>query len=268
MKLNSQLLIPFTKMHGLGNDFVVIDRRAGQPASDIDLSSELILHLADRRHGVGCDQVMVIEDSNRDDVVAKYRIYNPDANEVEQCGNGARCVARHLYEKDQLDNEFTLETIRTDVQVVCHDDGSVSVALGTPDFEPAVLPLKSEQRLSEYKLEAAGRDIQFGAVSIGNPHAVISVKDVETTEVGLIGEAIQQHDMFPQSANVEFVEFQARDRLRLRVYERGAGETRWLDEEVTVQMPGGEAIIRWSGEGEPIWLRGEAVTVFSGQLNL
>jgi len=225
MSVNSPLNLLFTKMHGLGNDFVVIDRREGQAAADIELTPQLIAHLANRRHGVGCDQVMVIESSSRDDIIAKYRIFNPDANEVEQCGNGARCVGRYLFEKDKLPEEFCLETIKTDVDVVCHNDGSVSVALGTPSFEPEALPLDSEQRLSEYKVEAAGRDIQFGAVSIGNPHAVISVKDVETTEVALLGEAIQQHEIFPQSANVEFVEFQSRDRLRLRVYERGAGET-------------------------------------------
>lgn len=273
--------LPFTKMHGLSNDFVVLDRRVGQPAHAVELTPELIGHLTDRRKGVGCDQLMVIESIENDDIVARYRIFNPDGGEAEQCGNGARCVARYLFEKDKLEASFKLQAMRTEVDAECHADGSVSVTLGLPNFEPQSLPLQAEQRLSEYHVEAAGRDVKFGAVSIGNPHAVIAVKDVENTEVHLIGDAMQQHAMFPQSANVEFVEFNARDKARLRVYERGAGETMacgsgacgvvavgrnwgWLDEEVVVQMPGGEAIITWKGEGHKIWLRGEAVFVFEG----
>ena len=281
LKFTPMKTLKFTKMHGLGNDVIVLDRRLQQ----VELSKELIAHLCNRRTGVGCDQLMVIEPCDDADVVAAYRIFNPDANEVEQCGNGARCVARYLYIQDKLEAEFRLRAMRSDVDAVCHDDGSVSVSLGVPSFEPESLPLESEQRLSEYHLEAAGRQLQFGAVSIGNPHAVISVSSVKNTDVETLGSAIQAHELFPQSTNVEFVEFLARDRLRLRVYERGAGETLacgsgacatvavgrqwgWLDDQVTVEMPGGEVIINWSGEGDKIWLRGNAVTVFQGVLSL
>ena len=271
----------FTKMHGLGNDVIILDRRD----QDLDLGPELIAHLCNRRTGVGCDQLMLIEVCDDPGIVASYRIFNPDANEVEQCGNGARCVARYLYNKDGLEPEFRLRAMRSDVDVICHTDESVSVALGVPSFEPKALPMKSEQQLSEYHLEAAGRTLQFGAVSIGNPHAVLSVASVADTDVAGLGSAIQEHELFPQSTNVEFVEFLARDRLRLRVFERGAGETLacgsgacatvavgrqwgWLDEQVTVEMPGGEAIVNWAGEGEKIWLRGNAVTVFEGRFEL
>lgn len=277
--------LPFTKMHGLGNDFVILDRRRGQAAAEFELSAQLIAALTNRRKGVGCDQLMVIESSSNERIVANYRIFNPDGSEAEQCGNGARCVARYLFEKNELPREFRLQAMHTEVDAVCHEDNSVSVTLGVPDFEPASLPLNSVQRLSEYRVEAAGREVQFGAVSIGNPHAVIAVKDVENTEVERLGEAIQQHAVFPQSANVEFVDFQSRQKLKLRVYERGVGETLacgsgacgvvavgrawgWLDEEVTVQMPGGEAIITWPGEGSKIWIRGEAVFVFAGEFFL
>lgn len=273
--------LEFTKMHGLGNDVIVLDRREQK----IDLTAELIMHLCDRRKGVGCDQLMIIENSEESSITARYRIFNPDANEVEQCGNGARCVARYLYIKDGLETKFRLRAMRSVVDVICHADKSVSVALGVPSFDPKTLPMKSEQQLSEYHLEAAGRTLQFGAVSIGNPHAVISVASVADTDVAGLGSAIQEHDLFPLSTNVEFVEVLARDRLRLRVYERGAGETLacgsgacatvavgrqwgWLDDQVTVEMPGGEAIVNWAGEGEKIWLRGNAVSVFEGRLEL
>ena len=271
--------LKFTKMHGLGNDVIILDTRDQQ----CDLTTELISHLCNRRTGIGCDQLMVIEKSDAENIIANYRIFNPDANEVEQCGNGVRCVARYLFEKDNLATQFTLKAMRTEVEVICHTDGSVSVALGVPSFEPQDLPLEAAQRLSQYHVEAAGRTLEFGAVSVGNPHAVISVNSVADTDVQGLGSAIQAHQIFPKSTNVEFVEFLSRDRLRLRVYERGAGETLacgsgacatvavgrhwgWLDEQVTVEMPGGEAIINWSGEGEKIWLRGDAVQVFTGQL--
>lgn len=271
--------IDFTKMHGLGNDVIVLDRRK----QDIDLTPKLIAHLCDRRTGVGCDQLMVIEKSNDAQIIASYRIFNPDANEVEQCGNGARCIARYLFENDQLPEQFTLRAMRSDVDVICHSDGSVSVALGIPSFEPQDLPMQATHQLSQYHLNAAGRTIEFGAVSVGNPHAVISVKSVADTDVQGLGTAIQEHELFPQSTNVEFVEFLDRGRVRLRVYERGAGETLacgsgacatvavgrhwgWLDEQVVVEMPGGEAIINWAGEGDKIWLRGDAVHVFTGYL--
>ncbi len=271
--------IDFTKMHGLGNDVIVLDHRD----QDFELTPKLITHLCDRKKGVGCDQLMVIEVSTEANILANYRIFNPDANEVEQCGNGVRCVARYLFEKDNLASEFTLRAMRNDIEVICHADNSVSVALGVPSFEPSDLPMQVSQRLSQYHVEAAGRTLEFGAVSVGNPHAVISVKNVLDTDVHGLGIAIQEHELFPQSTNVEFVEFLDRGRLRLRVYERGAGETLacgsgacasvavgrhwgWLDEQVIVEMPGGEAIINWAGEGDEIWLRGDAVKVFVGHL--
>jgi len=273
--------LKFTKMHGLGNDVIVLDTRD----QEISLNSELIAHLCNRRTGIGCDQLMVIEASDSANIIANYRIFNPDASEAEQCGNGVRCVARYLFIKDNLPNEFTLKAMCSTIDVICHADESVSVALGVPSFEPSDLPLQVKQKLSEYHLQAAGRELQFGAVSIGNPHAVLSVKSVNDTDVEALGKAIQAHDLFPQSTNVEFVEFLSRGHLRLRVYERGAGETMacgsgacatvavgrlwgWLDEEVVVEMPGGKAIINWTGEGQKIWLRGNAITVFEGQLSL
>jgi len=277
--------VSFTKMHGFGNDFVILDCRVGQSGEGLELSHELIAKLTDRRKGVGCDQLMVIGAPSNESVVANYRIFNPDGGEAEQCGNGVRCVARYLFEHDDLANEFRLQAMKTEVDVICHEDGTVSVTLGVPDFTPESLPLNAPQQLSEYQVEAAGQNIKFGAVSIGNPHAVISVQDVSEVEVQRLGEAIQQHDMFPQSANVEFVDFSQRDSVIMRVYERGAGETLacgsgacavvavgrawgWLDEEVKVQMPGGQAIISWLGDSNKIWLRGEAVFVYQGQVTL
>jgi len=267
-------------MQGLGNDVIILDTRD----QECKLNKELIAHLCNRRTGVGCDQLMVIEHSTNENIFANYRIFNPDTSEAEQCGNGVRCVARYLFNKDALAEKFTLRAMCSDIDVICHSDGTVSVALGVPSFEPQDLPLNTSQRLSQYHLEAEGRTLEFGAVSIGNPHAVLSVNNLADVDVQGIGSAIQAHELFPQSTNVEFVEFLDRSRLRLRVYERGAGETMacgsgacatvavgrhwgWLDEQVVVEMPGGEAIINWSGEGDKIWLRGNAVTVFDGQLS-
>jgi len=274
--------LDFTKMHGLGNDFIVFD--APRPG---DLPQPATLRrLADRRTGVGFDQALVLGPPRRDGTDVYYRIFNADGSEVEQCGNGARCVAR-LVASRVADRErmLALDSPGGIVNARLRADGLVSVAMGVPDFRPASLPFEAPEEAPGYSVSLPGGPVEFGAVSVGNPHAVIRVRSVKDAPVDSVGPAMENHPRFPRRVNVGFLEIVAPDHVRLRVYERGVGETRAcgtgacaavaigrrhgpLAEEVRVDVPGGRLIVQWPGPGEPIWLTGPAETAFEGHVDI
>jgi diaminopimelate epimerase len=274
--------LDFTKMHGLGNDFIVFD--APRPG---DLPPPATLRrLADRRTGVGFDQALVLGPPRRDGTDVYYRIFNADGSEVEQCGNGARCIAR-LVASRVADRErmLALDSPGGIVNARLRADGLVSVAMGVPDFRPASLPFEAPEEAPGYSVSLPGGPVEFGAVSVGNPHAVIRVRSVKDAPVDSVGPAMENHPRFPRRVNVGFLEIVAPDHVRLRVYERGVGETRAcgtgacaavaigrrhgpLAEEVRVDVPGGRLIVQWPGPGEPIWLTGPAETAFEGHVDI
>jgi len=274
--------LDFTKMHGLGNDFIVFD--AAQPGA---LPGPAQLRaLADRRTGIGFDQALVLEPPRRGDTVAYYRIFNADGGEVEQCGNGARCVAALLARRlGRAAGELLLDSPGGVVRARLREDGLVSVAMGVPDFAPASLPFDAPAATAAYALDVDGETLEIGAVSIGNPHAVLRVAAVATAPVDRLGPRVENHPRFPRRTNVEFLEVVGRQRVRLRVHERGVGETRacgtgacaavavgrrrgWLDAEVAVDLPGGRLGVEWQGDGETIWLTGPTATVFEGHTDI
>lgn len=272
--------LSFTKMHGTGNDFVVIDatRARFQP------TPALLRRLTDRRFGVGCDQVLVVEAASRPDVDFDYRIFNADGSEVGQCGNGSRCLARFVAAQGLSDKpRLRVRTSTSILELERRADGLVTVNMGAPRFEPRDIPFDARARERRYAREVDGQRIEFGAVSMGNPHLVMEVPDVDRAPVDTVGPRLEPHPAFPQRVNVGFLQIVSRDRVRLRVYERGAGETLacgsgacaavavgrlWgrLDERVTVEVRGGELIIEWQGEGQPVLMTGPAETVFKGEL--
>ena len=243
----------FTKMHGLGNDFVVVDaiRQA------VSLAPEQVRCLADRRFGVGCDQVLLVEPARLSGTAFHYRIFNADGSEVEQCGNGARCFARFL--RDQgftRDDVIKVGTARGPITLYVEPDGQVRVDMGAPRLDPADLPFDAPARAPTYPIEVGGEVVEIGAVSMGNPHAVLLVEDVASAPVERLGPLLEAHPRFPRRVNVGFMAAKGRDRIDLRVYERGSGETLacgtgacaavvsgrlrgLLDERVTVRLPGG-----------------------------
>jgi len=272
----------FTKMHGLGNDFVVFDATR----ETLDLSPQQVRFLADRRFGVGCDQVLLVEAPRQPGTDFYYRIFNADGGEVEQCGNGARCFARFVREhglatRDEIDVGTRAGTIR----LFLEPDGQVRVNMGTPRLDPSQIPFVAEAIAASYDLEVEGRTYPIAAVSMGNPHAVLQVPSVADAPVGTLGPAIQRHPRFPMGVNVGFMQVVDGARIRLRVYERGSGETLacgtgacaavvagriqgLLDERVRVTLPGGELIIAWAGPGQPVWMTGPAVSVYEGEITL
>lgn len=270
----------FTKMHGTGNDFVVIDATRARFAP----TPALLHRLTDRRSGVGCDQVLVVEAPSVPDVDFDYRIFNADGSEVGQCGNGSRCLARFVADQGLSDKPRLRVRTRTSIlELQRRDDGQVTVDMGAPRFEPRDIPFKAAERRARYALDMDGQRIEFGAVSMGNPHLVMEVADVDTAPVGTLGPKLEPHPDFPERVNVGFLQIVSRDRVRLRVFERGAGETLacgsgacaavavgqlWgrLDPRVIVQVRGGELIIESEGEGEPVLMTGPAQTVFTGEL--
>ncbi len=274
--------IAFTKMHGVGNDFVVFDA----PADQSLLAPERLRRLGERRTGIGFDQALVLEPPRRPDTAVFYRIFNCDGDEVEQCGNGARCIAALLHERGAApDGSITLDSPAGIVHARIGGDRSVSVDMGVPDFDPRSLPFEAPREADSYRLEVASRTLEIAAVSIGNPHAVLIVPDVETAPVAALGPAIERHPRFPRRVNAGFLEFVSRAEVRLRVYERGAGETlgcgtgacaavavgrrrRLLDPEVRVRMRGGELRVNWAGPGEHIWLSGPAEISFAGHVEV
>lgn len=272
----------FTKMHGLGNDFVVFDAIH----QSISLTPEQIRHIADRRFGVGCDQVLVVEDPTRTGVDFRYRIYNADGGEVEQCGNGARCFARFVRDKGLTDkDEIAVETRSGVIYPRIQPDNEVTVNMGVPQFEPKDVPFDAPARESRYTLDLDGEQLEIGVVSMGNPHAVQVVPDVESAPVVEQGPKLQRHARFPRRVNAGFMQVLDRGHIRLRVYERGVGETLacgtgacaavavgrqmgLLDDRVAVELPGGRLNIVWEGEGQPVYMTGPAVTVFEGEIDL
>jgi diaminopimelate epimerase len=273
--------VEFTKMHGVGNDFVIFDA----PVPAALLAPQGLRALADRRTGIGFDQALVLEPARRAASAAYYRVFNADGDEVEQCGNGARCLASLLERRGLARNgELTLESPAGLIRARLARDGEVSVDLGVPDFAPGALPFDAAEADS-YALEVGGRRVEIGAVSLGNPHAVLTVSSVENAPVEELGPLIERHVRFPNRVNVGFLEIVARDAVRLRVYERGVGETRscgtgacaavavgrkrgLLEGEVRVEVRGGELRVNWAGVGEHIWLSGPAQISFQGHVEV
>jgi len=274
--------IPFTKMHGLGNDFVVIDG----VTQAVTLDAPTLRHIADRHRGVGCDQILLLEPSDSADF--RYRIFNPDGNEVEQCGNGARCVARFVRAQGLSGAEaLTFDTLGGAVHTRLLEHGAVAVAMGVPRFAPAAVPFDVAEEPADtaagYPLAVGDTSWRVGVVSLGNPHAVLRIADTTTAPVAALGPVIERHARFPHGANVGFMQVRTPEQVRLRVWERGAGETAacgsggcaavavgqaWglLGERVTVALPGGELVIAWSGGDNPMWMTGPAETAFDGTL--
>ena len=278
--------LKFSKMHGLGNDFVVLDG-VREPLA---LSPEQLRFLADRHFGVGCDQILLVEKATRADVDFRYRIFNADGGEVEQCGNGARCFVRFVHDQGLTERrEIRVETMSGIISPRLEDDGNVTVNMGEPQFDPAKVPFVSD---SDALLQAlrlgAGRDaedVEITALSMGNPHAVQVVDDVDAAPVARQGPLIESHRRFPQRVNAGFMQILNRHSIALRVYERGAGETLacgtgacaavvagiargLLDSPVRVATRGGELSIAWRGQGTSVLMSGPAVTVFSGEIEL
>jgi diaminopimelate epimerase len=274
------MLLRFTKMHGLGNDFVVLDLISQR----FNIREKHIRKLADRRFGIGCDQVLVVEEPRQPDVDFRYRIFNGDGNEVEQCGNGARCFAKFVQDKKLTGkNDIRVETNTGVIELSVMDDRCVQVNMGAPILAPADIPFNIDQYSTSYNIEVEGQSVEIGAVSIGNPHCVMLVEDVQTAAVETLGPALESHHLFEQRVNAGFMQVLNRREINLRVYERGAGETLacgtgacaavvsgqlrgLLDQQVNVNLPGGSLSIEWRGEGHPVIMTGPATTVFEGQI--
>lgn len=274
--------IDFTKMHGLGNDFIVFDAlREGLP------SAGQLRRLARRHTGIGFDQALVLEPPRRPGTSVYYRIFNADGVEVEQCGNGARCVAALLHRRGRAPagGMVLMDSAGGEVRARIGSPESISVEMGVPSFDPRSLPFDAPGDAPLHSLEVAGTEVQIGAVSIGNPHAVLTVSSVETAPVERLGPAIETHRRFPKRVNVGFMEIVDRGHIRLRVHERGTGETLacgtgacaavavgrrrgLLDAEVRVQARGGELRVNWDAPGDPMWLTGPAEVSFEGHVDL
>ncbi|MBA3563222.1 MAG: diaminopimelate epimerase [Gammaproteobacteria bacterium] len=275
----------FTKMHGLGNDFVIADAPPGSPPP----SADTLRRLANRRTGIGFDQLLLLEPPRRPDSEVYYRIFNPDGEEVEQCGNGVRCIARLLSERGGTEHAkgetMALDSAGGIVQARIGRDGQISVNMGIPRFAPRDIPFEATTEAYIYTIDVAGTELEIGAVSIGNPHAVLTVPSVDTAPVDRIGPALERHSRFPRRTNVGFMQIIDAEHIRLRVHERGTGETRAcgtgacaavavgrrhgvLGEEVAVDLPGGRLAIHWEGPGEPIWMTGPAEKSFEGTVDI
>jgi len=274
--------LKFTKMHGLGNDFVVIDLVTQR----CTLRASHIRKLADRRRGVGCDQVLVVEPPGNPDVDFRYTIYNADGREVEQCGNGARCFARFVRERQLTTrHKISVETCNGRLELRVRKDKQVEVNMGAPVLSPAQIPFNAQAQATSYPLQIDGEVLEIGALSMGNPHAVTLVDDVDSAPVARLGPLVENHGDFPQQVNAGFMQIVSRSEIRLRVHERGVGETQacgsgacaavvagrlqgLLDERVKVQLTGGTLEISWAGESHPVMMTGPATTVFEGSIRL
>jgi diaminopimelate epimerase len=276
------MALRFTKMHGLGNDFVVFDG----VSQFVQLTPAQVRYIADRHFGIGCDQVLLVERASAPEVDFRYRIFNADGGEVEQCGNGARCFARFvrdsgLTEKDRI----AVETAAGCIALAVERDGQVTVDMGMPRLAPADIPFVATAQALSYELAVDGDSVEIGAVSMGNPHAVLRVADVRGAAVARLGPLIEVHPWFPRRTNVEFMEVVDSDHIRLRVHERGVGETLacgtgacaavvvgrlrgWLAPEVRVDLPGGSLGVRWDGGATTVRMTGPAVRVFDGTVAL
>jgi diaminopimelate epimerase len=274
--------LKFSKMHGLGNDFVVIDAVRQQ----VELDADVVRWLADRRFGIGCDQLLLVEAARLPATDFHYRIFNADGSEVEQCGNGARCFARFVRDQGLTDKDvIPVGTAAGAIRLHVESDGRVRVDMGVPVLEPARIPFLADTEAVLYDLEVDGERLMIGAVSMGNPHAVLLVDDVDTAPVARLGPLIERHRRFPRRVNVGFMQVQGPEWIRLRVFERGAGETLacgtgacaavvsgrirgLLGPRVRVGLPGGELIIEWPGPGQAVLMTGPAERVFDGEIVL
>ena len=274
--------LQFAKMHGLGNDFVVFDSLN----QNVQLSTEQIRWIADRRLGVGCDQILVVAESDSNEADFNYQIFNSNGEEVEQCGNGARCIGKFLQLKNlSAKKSIKIKTISGVYDINLCDNGLVSVDMGVAEFEPNKIPFNAEIEATRYTIEVENQKIEIGAVSMGNPHAVLIVDDVKEAPVSNLGPKIEQHSLFPNKVNVGFMQIHDEQNIALRVYERGAGETLacgtgacaavavgqsrgLLREKVTVSLPGGDLIIECKDKAQPVMMTGPANLSFEGSLTL
>ena len=274
--------LKFSKMHGLGNDFVVLDGVRQR----VDLSPEQLRYLADRNFGVGCDQILLVEKATQVGVDFRYRIFNADGGEVEQCGNGARCFVRFVHAQGLTDKrQIRVETMRGIIEPRLEGDGNVTVDMGEPRFQPAEIPFLADDDVIIHLLDVADETLETTVVSMGNPHAVQVVEDVDSHPVGEHGPLIERHERFPKRVNAGFMQIVDKHHIKLRVYERGSGETlacgtgacaaavagirrSLLESPVRVATRGGELNIAWGGPGRPVLMTGPAVTVFEGEIEL
>ncbi|MCP4188004.1 MAG: diaminopimelate epimerase [Gammaproteobacteria bacterium] len=272
--------LKFSKMHGLGNDFMVIDAIR----QDFEPDPVLIRQWANRYHGIGFDQMLIVEKPQSGQAAFRYRIFNADGGEVMQCGNGARCFARFVREQGLTDLDvIPVETSAGLMQLQMVGETRVCVNMGVPQFEPSEIPLKTDSRQNQYGLDINDVHIEFSALAIGNPHMVIQVEDVDTATVNKLGPALESHDFFPERINVGFLQIIDRGNFKLRVFERGVGETRacgsgacaahiagyrlgLLDGESSAKLRGGELKLEWQGEGNPVMMTGETAMVFQGDI--
>lgn len=271
----------FTKMHGLGNDFVLIDCIN----QSVQLSQEQLRYLANRRLGIGCDQILLVEKakSNAD---FRYRIFNSDGSEVEQCGNGARCFVRYVYDQGMTQKkEIRVETLGGVIVPKLETNGEVTVNMGVPKFEPQEIPFVAKKRMLTYLLDIDEKQIEFSILSMGNPHAVQIVEDINQSPILVEGALIENHPRFPQHVNAGYMQVVNRKHINLRVYERGVGETLscgtgacaavvagitrgLLDSAVKVSTIGGNLSVFWEKENNPVWMTGPAISVFDGEIEL
>jgi len=270
--------IPFTKMHGIGNDFVVIDGTKQK----YNFNKNNIKNISDRHFGIGCDQVLLIESAKENDVDFFISIFNADGTLAEQCGNGIRCITKFVFDNNLTSKKnLSLATFARKIQTKLENDGNITVNIGVPILEPNLIPFKATQKQLQYKL----LNTEIGAISIGNPHAVILVDDITNAPIHTLGKMIAAHPDFPNGVNVNFMQIDNRNSVKLRVYERGAGETLacgsgacasvaigrlWnlLDANVQVALPGGVLKVSWQNFTAPIFLTGPAVTIFTGELKI
>jgi len=275
----SKTRLKFTKMQGLGNDFVVLDGISQR----IELSSAQLRRLADRHFGVGCDQVLVVEKPGRDDVDFRYRIFNADGGEVEQCGNGARCFVQFVRDRGLTAKRLIrVETKGGIIEPCLEDDGQVTVDMGIPRFAPEEIPFAGGSGAVIQPLDVGGASVPVSVVSMGNPHAVQTVEDVDDAPVATQGPRIERHPRFPNGVNAGYMQIVDRANIRLRVWERGAGETLacgtgacaavvsgirlgLLDSPVSVATRGGTLTVAWNGGESPVFMTGPATTVFEGE---
>ena len=276
------MLLRFTKMHGLGNDFVVIDA----VTQGVTITPDLARKLGDRRFGIGCDQILVVEPPNQPDVDFRYRIFNQDGSEVEQCGNGARCFAKFVRDRRLTGkNIIRVETASGIIELSVQPDHQIRVNMGVPILEPSKIPFTASEQNTCYTIDVGDKTLSISAISMGNPHAVVQVDNVDTAPVASLGPIIESHLRFPQRVNVGFMQVLNRNEINLRVYERGAGETLacgtgacaavvagqlqdLLDSQVKVNLPGGSLVIEWAGDGQPVMMTGPATTVFHGRIKI
>ncbi|WP_415902611.1 diaminopimelate epimerase [Neptuniibacter sp. QD29_5] len=278
------MLVRFTKMHGLGNDFMVLDLVTQR----VKVTPKLVKKLGDRNFGVGFDQLLIVEPPSDPDVDFRYRIFNQDGSEVENCGNGARCFAKFVRDKRLTGkSEVIVQTANGRMCLKIREDKRVEVNMGQPILQPSEIPFTADQQAITYPVEVnhqgAAETVELSAVSMGNPHGVLVVDNTETAPVETLGPALEPHTCFPAKANIGFMQVLARNEVNLRVFERGVGETiacgtgacaavvagklrGLLDMPVTVHLPGGDLEIEWKGEGHPVIMTGPATTVYEGQI--